>query len=99
MSINTPMRDIESPVDLFEAAREIFRLRHLSYRTEQTYLGVIRKYLAFHDNRDPARMAAAGIRAYLAHMGVRRERRRFHPERRLQRAPLPLPGRAQASTG
>ena len=46
------------------------RLRHLSCRTEQTYLGVIRKFLAFNGNRNPAGMGAAEIRTFLSHLGV-----------------------------
>jgi len=67
MSMNTS-RDIRTPADLYEACREVLRLRHLSYRTEQTYLGFIQKYLAFHGNRNPARMGAAEIREFLSHM-------------------------------
>lgn len=59
---------IKTPAELYQACREILRLRHLSYRTEQTYLGVIRRYLAFHGHRNPANMGVPEIRAFLSHL-------------------------------
>ena len=38
---------IATPADIYSACREVLRLRHLSYRAEQTYLGVIRRYVAY----------------------------------------------------
>ena len=45
-------------------------MRHLSYRTEQTYLGVIRRYVAYHGNRSPANMGVPEIRAFLSHLAT-----------------------------
>ena len=50
-----PSMSIKSPAELYAACRGVLRLRHLSYRIEQTYLGVIRKYLESHGNRNPTR--------------------------------------------
>ena len=59
---------ITTPADLYDACREVLRLRHLSYRTEQTYLGVIRRYVGFHGNRNPANIGVPEIRAFLSHL-------------------------------
>src|SRR3989304_7702777 len=39
---------------LSERAREAMRLRHFSPRTEEAYLGWMRRYHEFHGRRDPA---------------------------------------------
>jgi integrase len=60
------------PVETFlEKCREVIRLKHLSYRTEETYLPVIRRFIEFHGGRThPKDMGAAEIRAYLSHLAV-----------------------------
>jgi hypothetical protein len=39
-----------------EQVRTGIRLRHLSYRTEQTYCDVIRHFIRFHGKRHPAEL-------------------------------------------
>ncbi len=47
------------------------RLKHLSHRTEQTYLPVIRRFIELHGGRaHPRDMGAPEIRAYLSHLAV-----------------------------
>jgi site-specific recombinase XerD len=60
------------PIETFlKNCREVMRLKHLSYRTEQTYLPVIRRFIEFHGGRThPRDMGAAEIRAYLSHLAV-----------------------------
>jgi hypothetical protein len=41
---------IASPKDRRQAVTEVCWLRHLSYRTEQAYLSVIRNFVRFHRN-------------------------------------------------
>ena len=55
------------PIETFlEKCREVIRLKHLSYRTEETYLPVIRRFIEFHGGRtQPKDMSAAEIRAVL----------------------------------
>jgi hypothetical protein len=62
------------PIETFpKNCREVMRLKHLSYRTEQTYLPVIRRFIEFHGGRThPRDMGAAEIRAYLSHLAVER---------------------------
>ena len=54
---------------LCEATRAIMRLRHLSYRTEQTYLQWIERFAKFH-GKPPERMGAPEIEAFLTHLAV-----------------------------
>jgi site-specific recombinase XerD len=60
------------PIETFlEKCREVIRLKHLSYRTEETYLPVIRRFIEFHGRRThPKDMGAAEIRTYLSHLAV-----------------------------
>jgi integron integrase len=61
---------IENSLD---KCRQVMRLKHLSYRTEETYLPVIRRYLEFHGGRrHPRDMGADEIRAFLSHLAVER---------------------------
>ncbi|ASC71819.1 Integrase/recombinase [Halomicronema hongdechloris C2206] len=41
------------PKKLLDQVRDTIRLKHYSYRTEQTYVQWIRRYILFHDKRHP----------------------------------------------
>lgn len=59
---------------LLEArVRECLRVAHYSYRTEQTYLGWIRKFVAFHQGRKPSTMDAGHVRDFLRHLAMDRQ--------------------------
>lgn len=55
---------------LLDEARTVARLRHLSYRTEESYIGVIQRYIAFFPGRHPRELGAEGIRTFLAHLAI-----------------------------
>jgi integron integrase len=57
---------------LFDRIRECLRLKHYSYRTEQQYLGWIRRYILFHRKRHPKDMGAMEVRAFLNDLAVAR---------------------------
>jgi integrase len=50
---------------LSERAREAMRLRHFSARTEEAYLGWMRRYHEFHGRRDPAALGPQHVTAFL----------------------------------
>ena len=50
------------PKKLLEQVRDAIRLKHYSIRTEQAYVGWIKRYILFHDVRHPAEMGAAQVR-------------------------------------
>ena len=64
--------------DLLDRARRAARLRHLSYRTEQAYLGWIKRYLR-HAARShgrwvhPARLGEGDVTAFLSHLASDRD--------------------------
>jgi integron integrase len=55
---------------LFEMARERIRTQHLAFRTEQTYLQWMRRYVKFHHRRHPREMGSAEVEAFLSHLAV-----------------------------
>ena len=55
---------------LLDQVRTTARLRHLSLRTEESYLHTIKRYILFHGKRHPRELEAEHIRAYLAHLAV-----------------------------
>ena len=59
-----------NPKELLEEVRKVMRLKHLSYRTEQTYIATIRRFIEFHKRRNPLKMGTEEIRAYLSHLAV-----------------------------
>lgn len=53
--------------------RECLRVGHYSYRTEQTYLMWIRRFLDFHQWRRPSTMEAKDVGAFLKHLAEDRQ--------------------------
>jgi site-specific recombinase XerD len=58
---------------LLDRLRDAIRLRHYSYRTEQSYVAWIRRFIVFHDKRHPESMGASEVRQFLTHLAVRRQ--------------------------
>jgi integron integrase len=56
---------------LMDEAREAFRLHHYSYRTEESYLQWIRRYILFNDKRHPREMGAEEIQRFLSDLATR----------------------------
>ena len=44
---------------------DAIRPKHYSYRTEQAYVGWIKRYIYFHDVRHPSEMDAPEVEAFL----------------------------------
>jgi site-specific recombinase XerD len=61
------------PKKLLDQVRDAIRLKHYSYKTEQTYVGWIRRYILFHNKRHPKEMGAAEIEAFLTHLAVEKQ--------------------------
>ncbi|MEQ9562200.1 MAG: integron integrase [Woeseiaceae bacterium] len=56
---------------LMDEARNTFRIHHYSYRTEQSYLSWIRRFIVFNGKRHPREMGAAEVQAFLSDLAVR----------------------------
>jgi integron integrase len=57
---------------LLDQARDALRARHYSYRTEETYIDWMRRFILFHDKRHPNEMNAAEIQAFITHLAAER---------------------------
>ena len=55
-----------------EQVRTILRTRHYSLRTEEAYLGWIRRFILFHGKRHPQEMGEAEVAAFLNHLAGER---------------------------
>jgi hypothetical protein len=55
---------------LLERVREAIRLKHYSYRTEETYVQWIKRYIFFHNKRHLQEMGVAEIESFLTHLAV-----------------------------
>ena len=58
------------PKKLLEQVSDQIRLKHYSYRTEETYVQWIRRYIVFHNKRHPKEMGTPEIEAFLTHLAI-----------------------------
>jgi integron integrase len=58
------------PKKLLDQVRDAIRVKHYSYRTEQTYVQWIRRYILFHNKQHPKDMGVPEIEAFLTHLAV-----------------------------
>src|SRR5215216_7853890 len=63
MSTNTPR--------LLDRVREVLRRKHYSIRTEEAYLGWIKRFILFHDKRHPQELGLPEVDAFLTDLAVR----------------------------
>jgi integron integrase len=57
---------------LLPTLREAIRVRHYSLRTEQVYVGWVRRYVHFHSLRHPRELGAPEVQAFLSHLASER---------------------------
>jgi integron integrase len=58
------------PPKLLERARRAMRARHYSARTEEAYIGWIRRYILFHNKRHPEAMGPDEVNEFLTSLAV-----------------------------
>jgi len=61
----------ESP-RLLEQLRHQIRLRHYSYRTEEAYVGWVRRFIIFHGCKHPSTLGAVEVEAFLSFLATQR---------------------------
>jgi len=66
-STNAPTH--QSP-RLLDRLRQALRTKHYAYRTEQTYVYWVRRFILHHGKRHPREMGAPEIEAFLSHLAV-----------------------------
>ena len=58
---------------LFKEVQIRIRARHMSLRTEKTYLHWIRRFVGFHDRRHPRQMGAPEVEAFLTSLAIKNQ--------------------------
>jgi integron integrase len=58
------------PKKLLNKVRDAIHFKHYAYRTEETYVQWIRRYILFHNKHHPKEMGKAEIEAFLIHLAV-----------------------------
>jgi len=61
---------VPPPPRLLDRVRAAVRARHFSRRTEQAYVGWIRRFILFHDKRHPAEMGGPEVSKFLSALAV-----------------------------
>jgi len=56
-----------------DSVREAARVRHYSYRTEQTYVQWVRRFILFHGKRHPRELGEAEVARFLSYLAVKRK--------------------------
>ena len=56
---------------LLDQIRQLMRLRHYSLRTEEAYVGWIRRYILFHGKRHPRDLVESDIAGFLSSLAVK----------------------------
>jgi integrase len=57
---------------LLDRVREAVRVRHYSRRTEEAYVGWVRRYVRYHGLRHPQVLGAPEVEAFLTHLATER---------------------------
>src|SRR5207302_3700134 len=66
-----PAAPKQSKPKLLDQIRQLMRLRHYSLRTEEAYVGWIRRYILFHGKRHPRDLAESDISSFLSSLAVK----------------------------
>ena len=59
------------PPKLLDQLRELLRIKHYSYKTEQSYVQWVKRYILFHNKRHPKDMGEQEITQFLSHLAVK----------------------------
>ncbi len=60
----------KQPVKLLDHVRQKIRLKHYSIRTEDAYVGWIRRFILFHNKKHPKDMGQKEVEAFLTYLAV-----------------------------
>ena len=71
-NLQQPEKAATPPPKLLDQVRDRLRLKHYSLRTEQAYVGWIKRYIIFHGKRHPSEMGKPELEAFLTSLAVQR---------------------------
>jgi site-specific recombinase XerD len=64
---------VEQPKKILDQLRDVLRLKHYFYRTEQSYVDWVYRFIIFHNKRHPKDMGASEIEAFLTFLAVQKK--------------------------
>lgn len=56
--------------NLLDQVRNVARVRHLAFRSEESYVNWIKRFVLFHDMRHPSQMGKVEVEEFLTHLAV-----------------------------
>jgi integron integrase len=71
MSSFLPAAPKQSKPKLLDQVRQLMRLRHYSLRTEEAYIGWIRRYILFHEKRHPRELDEKNVSDFLTSLAIK----------------------------
>jgi hypothetical protein len=67
----SPVADVPAPPPrLLDQVRQVLRVRHYSFNTEECYVRWIKHFILFHHKRHPREMGAREVESFLGHLAV-----------------------------
>ena len=64
------MNDLTNEPKLLDQVRSKIRFKQYSIRTEEVYIGWIKRFILFHNKKHPSEMGSPEIEAFLTHLSV-----------------------------
>jgi integron integrase len=71
MSSSLPVAPERRKPKLLDQVRQLMRLRHYSLRTEEAYVGWIRRYILFHGKRHPGELDEKDVSDFLSSLAIK----------------------------
>ena len=71
-NLQQPEKAATPPPKLLDQVRDRLRLKHYSLRTEQAYVGWIKRYIIFQGKRHPSEIGKSELEAFLTSLAVQR---------------------------
>ena len=68
---HSPQPTANTSPKLLDQARGILRAKRYSYKTEQSYIQWMRRFIKFHNTRHPKEMGETEINQFLTHLAVK----------------------------
>ncbi len=69
--IQQRQQNIPEKPRFLDQVRGVLRFHHYSYRTEQTYVGWIVRYIRFHQMKHPSELSTPDVAKFLGHLAVK----------------------------
>jgi integron integrase len=71
-TVNTSLENPSKGKKLLDQVRDVIRTKHYSYRTEQTYVEWIKRFILFHNKKHPNAMGAKEVQEYITYLATER---------------------------